>query len=155
MPGGSCGLLWLHPSLLPRLGGGCALVVARATHLGSCARRVFSASTSSEGRRVSNRIAGTHQPGLVGQDDGLNAVAEVQLAEDARDVALDRRLAEEQALRELGVGKPLCEQLQDFELALCEQIEARRGPFVAVRERVGEGGEEPPGADRAQTPPPR
>src|SRR4029453_5943658 len=76
-------------------------------------------------------------------------------AEDARDVALDRRLAEEQALRELGVGKPLCEQLQDFELALCEQIEARRGPFVAVRERVGEAVEEPPGDGRGQQRPSR
>src|SRR4030095_12805860 len=150
MPGGSSGLLWLHRSLPSRLGGGCALVVGLSTHLGSCARRVFSGSTSSEGRRVSNRIAGTHQPGLVGQDDGLNAVAEVQLAEDARDVALDRRLAEEQALGELGVGKPLCEQLQDFELALCEQIEAMRGAFVTLLERGGYAVGAAPGDGRSQ-----
>src|SRR3712207_2958846 len=43
------------------------------------------------------------EPGLVGDDDGLDAVAEPELAQDARDVRLDRRLAEDEALGELRV----------------------------------------------------
>lgn len=33
-----------------------------------------------------------HQPALIGQDDGLNAIAHAELGEDAGDVGLDRRL---------------------------------------------------------------
>src|SRR4029450_10453244 len=145
MPGGSCGLLWLHRSLQPRLGRGRSLVVGRATHLRSCSWRVFSSPTSSGGMMVSNRIAGTHEPGLVGQDDRLHAVAELQLAEDARDVTLDGRFAQKQPVGKLGVRKPLREELQDFQLALGEGIESRRRSAVRVRQGVGEAVEESPG----------
>ena len=38
-------------------------------------------------------LAGLYEPGLVGKDDRLNAVAQVQLGEDVRDVGADSCLA--------------------------------------------------------------
>ena len=46
---------------------------------------------------------GLEQPGLVGEHDGLDAVAQVELLEDVGDVRLDGRLADEQLLPDLGV----------------------------------------------------
>ena len=45
------------------------------------------------------------QPGLVGEDDCLDPVAEAELAEQAGDVAFDGGFADEQPLGELGVGQ--------------------------------------------------
>ena len=41
-------------------------------------------------------LTGTHEPDLVGEDHGLDAVAQAELGEDAPDVGLDGRLADEQ-----------------------------------------------------------
>jgi hypothetical protein len=48
-------------------------------------------------------LARLHEPALVGQHDRLDAVAQVQLGQDPRDVGLHGRLAEEEALRDLAV----------------------------------------------------
>src|SRR5215831_5474312 len=53
-----------------------------------------------------------------GRDHGLHAVADAELSEDAREVRLDRRLAEVEVRAELGVREPAGEQGEDLELAL-------------------------------------
>src|SRR5690349_11536797 len=58
-------------------------------------------------------VAGSHDPRLVGEHDRLDAVAQAQLAEDARDVALDGRFAEKQLAGDLGVRHPARDQPQD------------------------------------------
>jgi hypothetical protein len=50
------------------------------------------------------------QAGLVGQHDGLRAVAQAQLGEDAGDVGLDGGLAEGQGARQFAVGQAAAEQ---------------------------------------------
>ena len=47
---------------------------------------------------------GRDQPALVGQDDGLHAVAQPELGQQARDVGLDRALGDEQLGGQLGVA---------------------------------------------------
>lgn len=44
-----------------------------------------------------------HETGLVGEDGGLDSILELELVENARDVRLDRRLAYDQLLCDLGV----------------------------------------------------
>ena len=61
--------------------------------------------------------AGGDQAGLVGEDDGLDAVAQAQFREDAGDVGLHRRLAEEQRGGDLGVRHAAGDQAEDFEFA--------------------------------------
>ena len=72
------------------------------------------------------------EPALVGEDDGLDAVAQVELGEDAGDVRLHRRLADEQLGGDLGVGQPAGEQPQDLELARA-QLGQRRGGRAGQR----------------------
>jgi hypothetical protein len=50
--------------------------------------------------------AGADKPGLVGQDDRLDAVAQAQLGQDAADMGLHGRLGDEQPLGDLRVGQP-------------------------------------------------
>ena len=65
------------------------------------------------GRRTSRCLPGSvgcplsrkDQPGLVGEHDGLHAVAQVELAEDATHVRLRGGLGDEQRLSDLGVGQ--------------------------------------------------
>ena len=54
---------------------------------------------------------------LVREDDGLDAVAEPELPEDARDMRLHGRLADEELLGDLGVREASRDQLQDLDLA--------------------------------------
>ena len=83
------------------------------------------------------RRAGPHEPGLVGEHDGLDAVAQAELAQHARDVRLDGRLAQEQPLGQLRVRQAAGEQLEDLELALGERRElGRRRLRPAARQRV-------------------
>ena len=63
-------------------------------------------------------VAGPDQPRFVGEHHGLNPVPEPQLGKDARHVRLDGRLAEEEPLRDLGVGKAPGDQPQDLGFAL-------------------------------------
>ena len=54
--------------------------------------------------RICGWRPGGDQPGLVGEDDRLDPVAEAELAEQAGDVAFDGGFADEQPLGEFGVG---------------------------------------------------
>ena len=74
-------------------------------------------------------------PGLVGEHDRLDAVAEVELLEDVRDVRLHGRLADEELLPDLGVGEAVGDQAQDLELArgqLVERLAAASGRGMRV-----------------------
>ena len=46
------------------------------------------------------------EPDLVGRDHGLDAVAQAELDEHVADVGLHRRLADDEAVGDLGVGRP-------------------------------------------------
>ena len=71
------------------------------------------------------------QPSLVGEDDRLAAVAQLELGEDAADVGLHRLLRDDEALRDLGVGQALGDEPQHLGLPRGELAEAlpaaRRG----------------------------
>src|SRR5262249_21342351 len=69
--------------------------------------------------RRAELIRGPGEAGVVGGDHRLNPVAHAQLAEDAREVRLDRRLAEVEPGSELRVRQPRREQRQDLALAIC------------------------------------
>lgn len=60
-------------------------------------------------------VAWAYQPGLVGQYDGLDPIAELEFGEEPGDVGLDRRLAEGQLRRKFGVAQAAGEQPQDVE----------------------------------------
>src|SRR5205809_1424800 len=62
-------------------------------------------------------VAGADDPRLVGEHHRLDAVAQAELAQDPGDVALDRRLAEEELPRDLRVGHAARDEAQDLELA--------------------------------------
>ena len=47
---------------------------------------------------------GSYESGVVGEDDGLDAVVEVELGEDVADVGLDGGSAEEEFVGDVGVG---------------------------------------------------
>src|SRR2546425_4442449 len=51
-------------------------------------------------RSGASGLAGFDQAGLVGEDHGLDAVAEAQFGQDAADVGLDRGLGEEERSEE-------------------------------------------------------
>jgi hypothetical protein len=52
--------------------------------------------------------AGPHEPGLVREDHRLDAVAQVELRENVRDVGLDRVLADDELGGDLGVRTTAC-----------------------------------------------
>jgi hypothetical protein len=54
---------------------------------------------------------------LVGEDDGLDAVAEVELRQDAADVALDGRLGHDEPLGDLAVRETAGDENEDLALA--------------------------------------
>ena len=70
--------------------------------------------------------AGDRQPRLDGADGGLGAVGYPQLGEDAPHLCLYGANAEEQVLGDLGVGLPLTQQLQYFDLSRREALDLRR-----------------------------
>ena len=77
--------------------------------------------------------SGRDQAGLVGQDHGLDAVAQVQLAQDRPEVGLDRGLGQVQPPGDLLVAQPLTHGDQDLALALGES----RQPVVRPARRAG------------------
>src|SRR4051794_17019393 len=80
-------------------------------------------------------VAGLDKPTLVGEHDGLHAVAQAKLAEKVRDVRLHRSFAEVQLCRELGVALSGGKKPKHLELALRELAEAdgfRRGRTLCV-----------------------
>ena len=67
--------------------------------------------------------AGVDDPVVVGEDDRGGPVADSELGEDRADVALDRRLADEQGGGDLGVRRPACHVPQDVVLPLGELVD--------------------------------
>ena len=66
---------------------------------------------------------------LVRKDDGLDAVAKIELLEDVGDVRLDRRFADVQLVTDLAVREAASQQAKDVPFALTELLEflRRRG----------------------------
>src|SRR5699024_8981440 len=77
------------------------------------------------------------ESGFVGEDDGLDAVADLEFHEDASDVGLDRRLSEEEPLSDLGVAQPLGDEHEHLPFARSQRLQAAgRGLVEQVRRRV-------------------
>src|SRR4051794_5634050 len=86
------------------------------------ARSLSSDRQRASGWPVRLRRAWCHEPALVGQDDGLDAVAQAELEQQARHVRLDRALADDELARELRVALAAREQDQDLALALGQPL---------------------------------
>ncbi len=86
--------------------------------------------------------AGLNEARLVGEDDGLGAVVEVELGEDARDVGLDGGVAYDELAGDVGVGHAAGDEPEHFELARCQLCECRglvRGGVGACSSRSAGG----------------
>jgi hypothetical protein len=72
-------------------------------------------------------VARGHHAGVVGEDDGLDAIAHVELGEDVLDVGLHGRGAQHQVGRDLGVRSPAESQVDRIEAVarLAHDREAR------------------------------
>ena len=66
-----------------------------------------------------------HEAALVCEHDRLRAVVQIELGEDACDVRLDRRVADEELARDVAVRKPARDQAEHLELASSELRERR------------------------------
>jgi hypothetical protein len=62
----------------------------------------------------------------MGQHDRLDAVAEIQLLQDVRDVGLDRCVADVELLCDLRIRVALRDQPQDLPLAVGQLVEPGR-----------------------------
>jgi hypothetical protein len=60
------------------------------------------------------------QPGLIGEDHGLDAITQPELAEDAADVSLDRRFRQTERGGNLVITQADRDRLQHLELAVGE-----------------------------------
>src|ERR1700753_2965829 len=85
-------------------------------------------------------------PGLVGEDDGLDAVTQAELGQDPADVDLDRALGQVQPGRDLAVGAPGGQLGEDGLLAAGELAQHRVPVRLLVRagQQRGELVDEPP-----------
>src|SRR5215207_3584941 len=61
------------------------------------------------------RSGAVREPGLVGEHDGLDAVAQAELGQQPRDVRLDRRFLDGEQLGDLGVGEALRDEFEHLE----------------------------------------
>ena len=130
----------------------------------STATRSLTPSTSTTARirpayvraAIGRPSARRRQICLVSEHHGLDAVAEVELLEDVRDVCLDGRLADVELFRDLAVREAARHQAKDVALARAEIVELLRGSRTwdagelldhAFRDRRGE--ERVAGGDRA------
>src|ERR1700690_3309324 len=68
--------------------------------------------------RVGRRGLRRRDSGLVGEYDGLDAVAQVQLREDVRDVGLDGRRGDDERIGDLRVRETARDQLEHLELTV-------------------------------------
>jgi len=91
-------------------------------------RHVGTAHTAVEGPMavLTRSITGVDQADAVGEDHGLDAVAEVELHQDAGHVGLDGLRADHQGGRDLGVGQPGRDQAQDLQLARRQRVDSGR-----------------------------
>ena len=74
----------------------------------------------------SSRRGGVCEACLVGEDDCLDAVSEVELLEDVGDVRLDGGFADEELFADLCVRQAAGDQTKYLEFALGEVVELRR-----------------------------
>ena len=107
-------------------------VSASASGASSAWRPIFTRRNGgSRGRRPYGRhesqvgVARSDDAGLVGEHDRLDAVAEAELHQDARDVRLHRRLRDEERLRDLGVREAARDQAEHLELARGQVLQPR------------------------------
>ena len=77
-----------------------------------------------------------HEAALVCEHDRLRAVVQIELGEDACDVRLDRRVADEKLTRDVAVRKPARDQAEHLELASSELRERRWLPASRRPARV-------------------
>src|SRR5215471_7058898 len=91
--------------------------------------------------------AGFDEAGFVGQDDGLDAVAEVELGQYPPDVDLDGSLGQVHLVGDLAVGEPGGEPGEDGPFPAGEPAEQgiAVGLLAGVGEQVDELVDEPPG----------
>src|ERR1700681_446243 len=89
-----------------------------------CLRREGEQASTSRGISGGARF---DQSNLVGEDHGLDAVAQFELVEDMGDVRLDGRLANLQLFGDLRVREPASQQLQHLHLAVRQGLEVGTG----------------------------
>jgi hypothetical protein len=88
-----------------------------------------------------------NDPRLVGEDDRLDPVAQVQFVEDVRDVGLGSVLGKDKLGGDLRVREPAGDQRQHLELSWGQLGERRRR---LPRRAVGEPFDQPPGDGRRE-----
>src|SRR5690606_35845735 len=94
------------------------------------------------GFRPARTSSASDEAVLEGEDYELHAVAQRELREDATDVGLHGRLAEELAFGDLGVAEPAGGKSEDLSLAVGELVPRRRGwtgRLGEVREQLARG----------------
>jgi len=98
---------------------------------------------------LGRRRAGSDDAGLVGEDDGLNAVAQAEFREHPPDMRLDGGVGHDELLGDLRVGEAAGDEFQDVELAGRQVVELwgrlLRG-WVVADERL----DQPPGDGRGE-----
>ena len=94
--------------------------------------------------------AGADDAGLVGEDDRLDAVAEVELVEHAGDVGLDRERRDDELFGDLGVGEAARDEHEDLALARRSARRGRVAGAAAGRVVADEGLDQPPGDRRGE-----
>src|SRR5919204_6997273 len=94
-------------------------------------------------RIVSARATRYRHAGLVREHHRLDAIAQPELHEHARDVRLDGRLADDELSGDLSVGQPAGHELEDLELSGGELVEPLRR-LSGRRDGDGELLDEPP-----------
>jgi phosphatidylinositol alpha 1,6-mannosyltransferase len=98
-------------------------------------------------RAAEHPLGRRDEVGLVGDHDGLDAVAEAEFGQDARDVGLHRRFGQEQAAGDLDVAQSLRDQGQHFafpgrqrgEIAVQRRRPPRFGCGEAFDQAAGDG----------------
>src|ERR1700712_2367169 len=79
------------------------------------------------------RMTSARQVVLEGEDDELHPVPQGELGQDAADVRLHRRLAQELLRRDLGVAQATRSEGEDLALACRQRLERRRNRSRRVR----------------------
>jgi hypothetical protein len=74
---------------------------------------------------AAGRVVGPYESGLVGDNDGLDPVAERELHQDPADMSLDGALLDHQLGGYLSVGQPARDEPQHIKLPLREVLQLR------------------------------
>jgi hypothetical protein len=89
------------------------------------------------------------EAGFVGEHDGLGAVTEVQLGQDAADVGFGSLPGDEQGVADLGIGQAAGDQPEHLRLPVGQRAE-RGGERRVGAWPAGEVGDQPPGYRRGE-----